>query len=83
MGTSSSKKASTDDKFKTQYIAFLKKKQKRFIRQERRNNTVRPNGIQFSFISEAGDESVDWKVFFDDFLEQHSDTCFWAPPMLQ
>ncbi len=65
------------------YIEFLKKKQKMFMRQEQQENASRPKEVQFSFISDSGADEVDWKVFFEDFLQQHLDTCFWASAMLR
>ena len=83
MGKSASKKSKADDKFKAQYIRFLRTKQKKFLRAEQQNTANRLKSAQFSFISDAGIDEVDWKLFFEDFLQEHADTCFWVGSLLK
>jgi len=82
MGKSNSKKTNpnTIDGFKSKYVKFLKAKQKKFIKSEKEASR---DSVQFSFLSEIGNQEIDWKIVFEDFLEEHSDTCFWAIPMLE
>ena len=81
MGKSQSKKDIAAEALNLEYINFLKRKQKRFIRSQKEDASS--ISARFSFVSDAGTEEVDWKIFYVDFLEQHADTCFWAAPMLE
>ncbi len=40
-------------------------------------------GHKLSVLADTGPYDLDWKVLFEDFLEQHTDTCFWAAPLLR
>ena len=83
MGSSSSKRNKQGRDYEIQYIDFLKRKQRGFMKRETEKINTDEKQLQFSFISDVDDREVDWKVFYEDFLQEHMDTCFWASPLLE
>lgn len=63
------------------YLKHLKIKRRKFISQivKEKNHLV---NVNFSFISEGNIEELDWKLFIEDYLIAHKNTCFWANPLL-
>jgi hypothetical protein len=82
MGPRQSNKKRGVNATKTRYVQFLKRKQKEYIATQTISKDSELDGYKMSFISESGQEEIDWKIFFEDYLEQHNDTCFWVGPML-
>jgi len=75
------KKNSKQTNNQQQYIDFLHKKQKKliFLQQKKAAQEL----TKFSFLCDLEDEEVDWKILYEDWLEEHVGKCFWAGDMLE
>ncbi len=69
--------------FEKQYLKLLRKKKRQFLAKTSEEHYTRSSAHKLSILSDVGILEVDWKVFVEDFSEQHQDTCFWAAPLLK
>lgn len=68
---------------KKEYVSMLRRKRKKFIIHEKREKRMHMFANKLSFLSEAGTDDVDWKIFVEDYLEDIKEICFWADPLLK
>lgn len=79
MGKTNSRQKGNKDQ--AEYIKFLHNKQKKLIRLQQKNAVQEL--VKFSFLCDLDNQEVDWKILYEDCLEEYGDKCFWAKPMLE
>eukprot|EP00831_Metopus_contortus_P075600 TRINITY_DN69381_c0_g1_i2.p2 TRINITY_DN69381_c0_g1~~TRINITY_DN69381_c0_g1_i2.p2 ORF type:complete len:152 (+),score=26.84 TRINITY_DN69381_c0_g1_i2:208-663(+) len=84
MGGNKSSRHEDQNKLKAKYIKLLHKWKEHFVREEIAECQNAPFlSRRLSLLADQEGEELDWKAFFEEYLEDRMQKCFWARELLE